>query len=241
MENKKPRIGIYGSVPKDNEAFKVITSILGYDPYEVKEIEQDQIIASVCGRAKTFGAHFTIYDIFTPTDYPALIEKLKEILSEFKPFDFTFVRFEGYVRGDHQGKTVYDTAMKTVVALDFDSDSVAKFNELHKTIIENIQNLRAKIEPEFDKELFRKVPELWALIEKYGAPYVLKNYSPHLTLASGLDGSDETCNRIISYLNENYSSQLLHKQIPFDAVYIFEEILGGEFNGYFRIKETIYL
>jgi translation initiation factor IF-1 len=48
----KPRIGIYGSAPKDTVVFDVITSILGYDPFDVKEVEQDPVIAKVCGRGR---------------------------------------------------------------------------------------------------------------------------------------------------------------------------------------------
>lgn len=241
MPKQKPRVGIYGSVPQDSEAFKIFTHLLGYDPYRVEEVEQDQVIAPVCGRAKTFGVHFTIYDIFTPTDYHALVKKLKDILKVVKPFNFIFSGFHGYVRGDYQGKSVYNRKAKTVLALDFDKESVKRFKKTHTAIIKNIQEFRARIEPEFNKELFQKVPELWSLIQKYGAPYILENYSPHLTLASGLDGTEETCNRLIQYLEKKYADQLLQRPIPFDAIYIFEEILGGRFDRYFKVKEKLKL
>jgi len=240
-KQQKPHIGIYGSVPKNSEVFNKIASILGYDPFQVKEVEQDQMIAPVCGRAKTFGAHFTIYDIFTPTDLEKLIDRIRQIIAETEPFDFTFPRFAGYARGDYQGKSVYDDKSKTVLALDFDNESVEKFNQIHKKIVTHIQDLREKIEPEFDKEIFRNVPELWQLIQKYGAPYVLKNYKPHLTLASKLDGSDATLAKLINYLNNNYGKEILNKKIPFDRIYIFQEILGGKFDGYFKAIDEIFL
>jgi len=239
--NKKPRIGIYGSVPRDSEFFGILTRILGYDPYLVKEIEQDGIIAPVCGRAKTFGAHFTIYDIFTPTDYDAVIERLKEIIGRYESFDFKFTGFSGYVRGDYQGKSVYDDKMKTVLALDFDDDSIGKIKQIHADIVQNIQDLRSAIEPEFDKEIFRNIPELWRLIQQFGAPYVLENYSPHLTVASRLDGSEKQYDQLISYLEKTYGDRLLDKSIPFGAIYIFEEIVDGEFYGYFRIRDVLRL
>lgn len=234
-----PRIGIYGTVPSHSEIFQTLTTVLGYDPFKVVEVRQDAAIAPFCGRAKTFGPHFTIYDIFTPTDYLALRQRLQKILQKFKPFDFTFVSIRGYVRGDYQGKSVYNEKMKTALALDFDSESIRKFKEIHASIIQNIQDLRSGIEPEFNKELFQKVPELWRLIQKYGAPYVLENYSPHLTLASGLDGTDKTCDKWVHYLQREYGDKLFRKPIPFDAVYIFEEILGGKFDGYFKVKEKL--
>ncbi len=240
-KQQKPRVGIYGSVPKDSEVFNKITSILGYDPFRVKEVEQDQMIAPVCGRAKTFGAHFTICDIFTPTDFEKLINRVKRIIADIEPFDFTFSKFAGYARGDYQRKSVYDDKSKTVLALDFDNESVKKFNQIHKKIVTCIQDLREKIEPEFDKEIFRNVPELWQLIQKYGAPYVLENYEPHLTLSSRLDGSDVTLAKLISYLNDNYGKEILNKKIPFDRIYIFQEILGEKFDGYFKVIDEIFL
>lgn len=240
-KQQKPRIGIYGSAPKDSEVFNKITSILGYNPFRVKEVEQDQAIAPVCGRAKTFGAHFTIYDIFTPTDFEKLIDRVRQIIAEIEPFDFTFLKFTGYARGDYQGKAVYDDKLKTVLALDFDNESAEKFNQIHKKIVTRIQDLREKIEPEFDKEIFRNVPKLWQLIQKYGAPYVLENYGPHLTLASKLDGSDVTLVKLINYLNDNYGKEILNKKIPFDRIYIFQEILGGKFDGYFKVIDEIFL
>lgn len=240
-KQQKPRVGIYGSVPKDSEVFNKITLILGYDPFQVKEVEQDQIIAPVCGRAKTFGAHFTIYDIFTPTDLEKLIDRARQIIADIEPFDFTFTRFTGYARGDYQGKSVYDDKSKTVLALDFDSKSAEKFSRIHEKIVTGIQDLREKIEPEFDKEIFQNVPELWRLIQTYGAPYVLENYEPHLTLASKLDGSNTTLAKLINYLNDNYGEEILNKKIPFDRIYIFQEILGGKFDGYFKVIDEISL
>lgn len=240
-KQQKPRIGIYGSAPKDSEVFNKITSILGYDPFRVKEVEQDQTIAQSCGRAKTFGAHFTIYDIFTPTDLEKLTDRVKQIIADIEPFDFTFSRFTGHVRGDYQGKSVYDDKSETVLALDFDSESAEKFSRIHKKIVTGIQDLREKIEPEFDKEIFRNVPELWRLIQKYGAPYVLENYEPHLTLSSKLDGSNATLAKLINYLDDNYGKKILDKKIPFDRIYIFQEILGGKFEGYFKVIDEIFL
>lgn len=236
---KAPRIGIYGSIPEDTEIFETLTTVLGYDPFKVVEVRQDIVIAPFCGRAKTFGPHFTICDIFTPTSYPVLRKRLQKILRKFAPFDFAFTSVRGYVRGDYQGKSVYSEKARTVLALDFDQKSETQFKEIHTLIIKNIQESRARIEPEFNKELFQKVPELWRLIQKYGAPYVLENYSPHLTLASGLDGTDKTCDKLVSYLQKEYGDKLLRKPIPFDAVYIFEEILGGKFDGYFKVKEKL--
>ena len=237
----KPRIGIYGSVPKGSDFFNILTHILGYDPYLIKEVQQDEVIAPVCGRAKTFGVHFTIYDIFTPTDYSAVIVRLKEIISHYKTFNFQFSGFSGYVRGDYQSKSVYIEKMKTVLGLDFDKDSIARFSRIHADIVENIQDLRSIIEPEFDKDIFRNIPELYQLIQLYGAPYVLQNYSPHLTVASKLNGSEEQYSQMISYLNRTYGDKLLNKHIPFDAIYIFEEIIDREFNGYFKIKDVLKL
>lgn len=237
----KPRIGIYGSVPKYSAVFDTITSILGYDPFRVQEVEQDSTISKVCGRAKTFGCHFTIYDIFTPTDYDALLECLRAMMKKYSPFQFEFTKFAGHVRGDYQGKSVYDNSQKTVLALDFDESSEAKFANIHKEIITSIQQFRQGIEPEFDKDLFRNVPELWQLITKYGAPYVLENYGPHLTLASALDGSDQTLNNLVEYLNANYGDKILNQPIDFDKIYIFEEITDGDFSGYFRVKDEITL
>ncbi|MFZ2970924.1 MAG: 2'-5' RNA ligase family protein [Minisyncoccia bacterium] len=240
-KQQKPRVGIYGSAPKDSEVFNKITSILGYDPFRVKEVEQDQMIAPVCGRAKSFGAHFTIYDIFTPTDLEKLINRVRQISADIEPFDFTFSKFAGHVRGDYQGKSVYNDKSKTVLGLDFDNKSVEKFNQIHKKIVTGIQDLREKIEPEFDKEIFRNVPELRQLIQTYGAPYVLENYEPHLTLASKLDGSNATLEKLINYLNDNYGNEILNKEIPFGRIYIFQEILGGKFDGYFKAVDEIFL
>ena len=237
----KPRIGIYGSVPKNSEVFQTITTILGYDPFRVKETIQDSVVAPFCGRAKKFGAHFTIYDIFTPTDKDLLIERVKNLVKEIKPFDFSFAGIGGYVRGDYQRKSIYKSNLKTVIALDFDEVSIKKFSTIHETIITNIQDLRANIEPEFDKDIFRNIPELWSMVEKYGAPYVLENYAPHLTIASGLDGSEETLSKLMDHVSETYGRKLLNIQIPFDRIYIFEEILGGHFDGYFKVIEEIKL
>jgi len=237
----KPRIGIYGSVPRESEFFDILTHLLGYDPYLVKEVEQDKIISPVCGRAKTFGAHFTIYDIFTPTDYDAVIEKLKEIISQYSVFKFKFVGFSGYVRGDYQGKSVYSDRMKTVLALDFDDASIGIIKNIHANIVQNIQKYRSIVEPEFDKDIFRNVPELWQLIQRYGAPYVLQNFTPHLTVASKLNGSEEQCDKMITYLDKKYGDKLFNKDIIFDAIYIFEEIIDNDFGGYFRIKDVLKL
>ena len=242
MDNVRiPRIGIYGSVAQGSEVFNVITSILGYDPFEVKEIEVDSVISPYCGRAKTFGAHFTIYDIFTPTDIDKVVETVRNILKNYQPFSFVFSGFKGYVRGDYQGKSVYSTTAKTVLALDFDEESIKKFQEIHKDIVTNIQLFRKGIEPEFSKDIFKNVPELWNLIEKYGAPYVLQNYSPHMTLASSLDGTDDLCDKLTKYLNEKYGEKLLNIPILFDHVYIFQEIIEGQYSGYFKVINKIKL
>jgi hypothetical protein len=238
---KKPRVGIYGSVSAGLGVFKVLTSILGYDPFLIAEVNQDAVVAPVCGRAKTFGAHFTIYDIFTPTDYDSFILRLREIISAYRPFYFKFVRFSGYIRGDYQGKSVYDEKMKTVLALDFDEESAMMVSAIHTNIVKNIQDLRAAIEPEFNQDIFRNVPELWKLIQQFGAPYVLNNYSPHLTIASKLSGSDKELERMIHYMSETYGREILDKPIPFDAIYIFEEIIGGKFNGYFKVRDILKL
>lgn len=239
MKNSKPRIGIYGTVPPQTEVFSILVKILGYDPFTRQEAKQDAVIAPVCGRAKKFGPHFTLYDIFIPTDYSALIQKLEEIIRDFSPSSLTFSSFGGYVRGDYQNKRIYCENMKTVLALDFDPDSVEKLRKLHTAIIKNIQSFRDHIEPEFNKAIFQKVPALWQKIKKYGAPYVLENYMPHLTLASDLGGTETMCARIIRYLEKNYGAKLLGKQIPLDAVYIFEEILGGRLDGYFYVKDIL--
>jgi|GEM_PF-7133467 Protein of unknown function (DUF1045). len=237
----QPRIGIYGSVPKNTEIFETITSVLGYDAYRVREVEQDSVVSEVCGRAKTFGCHWTIYDIFTPTDYDAMMRWLRTSMANYFSFKFTFSGFAGYVRGDYQGKSVYSTNQKTVLALDFDTESQVGFAKLHEEIVTGVQRFRQKIEPEFDKELFQGVPELWKLITKYGAPYVLENYEPHLTLASALDGSDKTLNRLVEYLNVNYGDKILNRPVEFDKIYIFEEIVDGKFAGYFRVKDEVSL
>lgn len=235
----KPRIGIYGSVPHGSEIFKVLSGLLVYDPFSVREVAQDSVVARVCGRAKTFGPHFTIYDIFTPTDYGALIVRLKELLAGRNGFEFYFTKFSGYVRGDYQGKSVYNDKLKTVLALDLDDESVKKIRALHKQIVENIQDFRVKIEPEFDKEIFRNNSELWPVIQKYGAPYVLRNYSPHLSVATKLSGDEGQLAGLFEYLDKNYRDKLIRKPIPFDGIYIFEEIIGGKFNGYFRVREKM--
>jgi hypothetical protein len=237
----KARIGIYGSLPRDTEVFNIVTSILGYDPFHIQEVQQDSIISQVCGRAKTFGCHFTIYDFFTPTNYDLVIDRLKQIVKNVQPFEFTFTDFSGYVRGDYQGKPVYNNTSKTVLALDFDRDTQKKLLKIHTDIITDIQEFRQKIEPEFDKGIFKNIPELWALIQKYGSPYVLNNYSPHLSLASNLDGTEEVLKTLIEYLNTNYGDQLLNHKIPFDRIYIFEEIVEGKYTGYFKIKDEILL
>ena len=240
-KQQKARIGIYGSVPKDSEVFNKIALILGYDPFQVKAVEQDKVIAPVCGRAKTFGVHFSIYDIFTPTDFEKLTERIRQIILDIEPFSFTFSRFTGLTRGDYQGKSVYDNKSKTVLALDFDNESVKKFHQIHKNIVTQIQDLREKIEPEFDKEIFRNVPKLWQLIQKYGTPYAFENYHPHLTLLSSLDGSNATLEKFITYLNNNYGKEILNIKIPFDRIYIFQEIIGGKFDGYFEVIDEIFL
>lgn len=199
------------------------------------------MVAKVCGRAKTFGCHFTIYDIFTPTDYESVLKYLRAEMKNFQPFEFTFTGFAGYVRGDYQGKSVYNTDQKTVLALDFDKNAEAMFKKIHEKIVTGVQEFRQKIEPEFDKELFRNVPELWELITKYGAPYVMENYGPHLTLVSALDGTDQTLNGLIEYLNKNYGDELIDKPTAFDKIYVFEEIIDGQFSGYFRVKDEILL
>jgi len=43
------------------------------------------------------------------------------------------------------------------------------------------------------------------------------------------------------YLNENYGKEILNKKIPFDRIYIFQEILGGKFDGYFKVIDEIFL
>lgn len=237
----EPRIGIYGSVPKNSEIFQIITAILGYDPFARKEAAADKIIAPFCGRAKTFGAHFTIYDIFTPTNYNTVVNKIRALAKNFEPFDFVFRRFSGYVRGDYQNKSVYNEKLKTVIALDFDSKSIMRLKKIHANIVRNIQPFRSRIEPEFDKEIFKNVPGLWKLIKKYGTPYVFENYSPHLTLAFGLDGSSKLWKNLIKYLDSTYGKKILNIKIPFDKIYIFEEITEGNLKGYFKIKDEVLL
>lgn len=235
----KPRIGIYGSVAQESAIFETLTRMLGYNPYTVANVTQDTIIAPHCGRARTFGPHFTLTDIFTPTDYAELIEALKKVSSAMQPFEYVFSSFSGYVRGDYQGGNVYKSLTKTVLALDFDDAAAERFKQIHRTLINAIQPFRDGIEPEFSREIFKQVPELWALIEKYGAPYVLENFKPHVTIASKLDGKEETCDQLIRYCTDTYGKELLRTPVQFDALYIFEEILGGEFNGFFKIKTII--
>lgn len=237
----KARIGIYGSLPRDTEVCNIVTSILGYDPFRIQEVQQDLTISRVCGRAKNFGCHFTIYDLFTPTNYDLVLDRLKQIIMNIQAFEFTFTSFSGYVRGDYQGKSVYNETSKTVLACDFDRDSKETLTKIHTDIVTKLQGLREKIEPEFDKAIFKNNPELWALIQKYGAPYVLNNFVPHLTLASNLDGSEEVINTLIEYLNKNYGDKLLNRKIPFDRIYIFEELVDGKYKGYFKIKDEIFL
>jgi len=236
---KKPRIGIYGSVPKGLCENEVITSILGYDPFDGQEVDQDGIIAPYSGRAHKFGIHYTIYDLFTPTSIEEVVDVVKQAITGIKAFNYAFPGFSGYVRGDYQGRSVYDEGSKTVIGLDFDETGKTELKKMHKAILQAIQKCRTGIEPEFDKEIFRNEPALWDLIREYGAPYVLENYSPHLTLASGLDGSDETVSRLIDYLNAEYGSKLLDREIPFTSVYVFQEIVEGKFEGYFRVCEEI--
>jgi len=237
----KPRIGIYGSVPPGTAIFDTITSILGYDPFKVAEVKPDPTISKVCGRAKTFGGHFTIYDIFTPTDYASVLQYLKTAAKNFQPFNFTFTDFVGLVRGDYQGGSTYSSNQKTLLALHPDQNVKVNFEKIHKTITTGIQAFRQKIEPEFDKEIFRNVPGLWKLITTYGTPYVFENYSPHLSLASALDGSDQTLDKLIAYLNKNYRDKLINQPTVFDKIYVFEEILDGQFSGYFKVTDTVPL
>ncbi len=235
------RIGIYGNVPKDSDAIKIISSILGYDPFLIAHVKQDQIIAPFCGRANKFGSHFTLYDIFSPTDYQQVIVRVKEIVRDTSPFHYSFSGFSGYVRGDYQGKSIYNDTSKTVLALDFDENDIKKINQIHFDVVQGIQDLRMKIEPEFDKKIFQKVPELWENIQNFGAPYVLDHYSPHLTLASKLDGSEETLSKLIKHLDTKYGDRIIGQKIPFDRIYVYEEILSGKFSGHFYIKEEIPL
>ena len=237
----KARIGIYGSVPRDLYENEVITSILGYDPFNVHEVDQDEIIAPYSGRAHKFGIHYTIYDLFTPTSNKEVVDVVNQAIKGIKAFNYTFSGFSGFVRGDYQGKSIYSKKSKTVLGLEFDGNGNAELKKLHKAILSDIQKCRTRIEPEFDKAIFRNEPELWKSISEYGAPYVLENYSPHLTLASGLDGSDETVSRLIEYLNKEYGRKLLNRTIPFNRLYIFQEIVEGKYEGYFRVCEEIKL
>jgi hypothetical protein len=238
---EKARIGIYGSIPRESLENEAITSILGYDPFGAREVGQDEVMSPYSGRAHKFGIHFTVYDLFTPTNYEDVVQKVRETVSGMGGFDYSFSRFAGYVRGDYQGKSVYNERSRTVLGLEFDECGKRKLKELHEAILPVIQPYRAAIEPEFDKPIFRNVPALWRLILEYGAPYVLENYSPHLTLASGLDGSDETLDRLVAYLGREYGGKLLGRAIPLDRLYVFEEILGGKYDGYFRVRDEIKL
>jgi 2'-5' RNA ligase len=237
----KARIGIYGSIPSDLHENEVITSILGYDPFNVREVEQDGIIAPYSGRSHKFGIHYTIYDLFTPTNNKDVVDVVNQAIKGIKAFDYTFSGFSGFVRGDYQNKSIYNEKSKTVLGLEFDEKGNAELKKLHQAILPDIQKCRTRIEPEFDKPIFRNEPELWHLISAYGAPYVLDNYSPHLTLASGLDGSAETVSRLVEYLNKEYGSELLNRKIPFNRVYIFQEIVEGKYEGYFEVCEEIKL
>jgi hypothetical protein len=237
----KARIGIYGSVNQNRKEKQLVTGILGYDPFNVCEIVQDPVIKPYSGRAHKFGIHYTLIDIFTPNNYSDLLIDIKEYLSIMQSFTYSFSGFSGYVRGDYQGKTIYEDKTKTVIALDFDNDTVLRLGELHRGLTRVIQKYRTRIEPEFDKEIFKRVPELWKNIQDFGAPYVFNCYSPHLTLASGLDGSVETVRKLEKYLNEEYRNDLIGTRIPFDRVYIFEEIIEGKFDGYFKIIDEVSL
>ena len=126
MKKMKPRIGIYGTVPPHSEIYKIFLSILGYDPFKIKTFRQDRFISLFCGRAKTFGPHFTIIDIFTPTNYSALKKELYKIAKKISPFEYYFSKISAYIRGDYQKGLIYQRKTKTVVALDFDSKSELK-------------------------------------------------------------------------------------------------------------------
>jgi hypothetical protein len=235
------RIGIYGSIPKNYRENKIITRILGYDPFSVQEVPQDEIIAPFSGRAHKFGIHFTICDLFTPTDYEGVIQKLRECLRHIHQIEYTFSSFQGYVRGDYQGKSIYAEKTATVLGLELDDAGISSLQKIHKVLLPAVQTFRATIEPEFNKPLFKSRPDLWELIAAYGAPYVMENYRPHLTLASGFDGSNRSVEEFIPYLNAAYGQELLNSKIPFDRVYIFQEITDGKYKGFFQVKDELKL
>lgn len=186
---------VYFVPDQGSKLYEFISSVLGYDITEKKEI--DSPFKDFVGAAKEFGAHMTIADALYFVDdcqFAPLGKEIEYVAEDFNSFAVTFELKKDFPNEKSISLVCKDIS-GNLEAIHFEM----VFRCYRQAVASNYSlNLAA---PDRDSEIDRA----HLMIKHYRAPYILQKFIPHFSLLTNVP--PEKKDRVFSDLEKRFKEQ----------------------------------
>ena len=168
-------VAVYAIPPASSRLYSIGSALLGYDVRDRQKLSSP--LRGLAGGAGFFGLHLTIGDVlyFNAGDHAWAIRELKALVAEFQSFTVTDLRLRsGFPDPSSVSLSV--------------SDPTGNLEALHCEIVFRLYRRARSSNYSLDPALLARgrTDRDRLMIERYRAPYIFKEFQPHITLASGL-------------------------------------------------------
>lgn len=181
---------------EDTDLYQAGSAILGFDIWNQRDISNPVGAAdmrSYVGEASDFGFHITLADALyfsAEADIERIRAELRMLSEEFRPFWLEAFDFADRFQDP-------DALVLRV------SDGSGTMEAIHYELVSRVYSLAISSSYKAGRTR-RRVPSGDArahlMINRYGAPYIIKSFNPHFTLCSSMPPSDMERANVISQL-----------------------------------------
>ncbi|ELS01723.1 Protein of unknown function (DUF1045) [Xenococcus sp. PCC 7305] len=212
---------VYIIPDEDDPFYNLGSSVLGYDirrqkPIAIKEENMINDIRPHVGEGVEYGFHATIADAMffaTQADIERIKAELSILVKDFPIFKLSKLQIVD--RTDEEGDIVVSCEDESGVTEALHHELVSRFYRLaiSSTYVAGTTKKRT---PPKDK----KRSEL--MINRYGAPYILKEFNLHFTLCSAPPANSITRNQLLQNLNNLFEEKVHTNQIQVGKICLLE-------------------
>jgi Protein of unknown function (DUF1045) len=214
-------------IPNENTPlYQFGATILGYDVWKQQVLEADKEsfsskIRPYVGEASQYGFHATMADaLFFATDaeIDRVEAELRMLANDFSPFILSKIRIE-----DRQNEG------NIVMLCDDESGSA---EALHFELISRIYRIAISsfyLADKTQNKVSSKSPlRSNLMIERYGAPYILKEFNPHFSLCAPAPDDLAIRQEILKQLQESFAESNISTNVEVNEICLMTKKKGNE-------------
>jgi hypothetical protein len=215
-------------IPRENTPlYEIGSQVLGYDIRCTRNTEKCPW-PNYVGIANNYGFHVTICDVLyfaSSAEIDYAVEEVRFILKEFHPFFLDQLRVASGVPDGNSVSLVFEEKSGALEAL----HTECVFRVYRRAICSNYSS---RVEEPLRDGLYQRAE---MMIERYHAPYILREYKPHFTLLTKVPA--DKMQGITDQLNDQLCAKLQDRLIV-DSMCVLTKSLG---DAKWRIRSELYL